>query len=237
MRQIIVSSVVLLLAMTSSAAYADGLIHRLPEDGASVTYKLDITMARGGESKTGTGTLRVSSVGQTTVDDEKCRWIEFTMVMNLDGLERTIISKLLIPEKHLAGGKTPIDHVKKCWLKQDDREVRQIDDVRGNRGGPLPVFLSGPLTDVKKLKPEVVESKLGKLTCKGTAGRLEFKQGKADSVADLETRLHDKAPFGVVTSKIKLTISREGRPQQDITMTLKLVEVGKNAKSELPDAN
>ena len=237
MRQIIVSSVVLLLAMTSSAAYADGLIHRLPEDGASVTYKLDITMARGGESKTGTGTLRVSSVGQTTVDDEKCRWIEFTMVMKMNGRERTMINKVLIPEKRLAVGKTPIDHVKKYWFKSDEIGPREVEDVKGNRGGLLPVFLSGPLKDVKKLKPETTDTKLGKLSCEGMTGRLEVKQGKADLVADFETRLHEKAPFGVVTSKIKLKVSHERLPQQDITMTLKLVEVGKNAKSELPDAN
>jgi len=55
-------------------------------------------------------------------------------------------------------------------------------------------------------------------------------------VADLETRLHGKAPFGVVTSKMKVKISGQG-PQQDITMTLKLADVGKNAKSEFPDAD
>ena len=55
-------------------------------------------------------------------------------------------------------------------------------------------------------------------------------------MADLETRLHGKAPFGVVTSNINLKISGQG-PQQDITMTLKLADVGKNAKSELPDAD
>ena len=192
MRKFVISTVVLLLSLTSSAGYADGLFHRLPEDGASVSYKMEMTIVHGGESKAGNGTLRVSSVGQTTVDDEKCRWIEFKMEMKLDGREQTIIAKVLIPEKHLGNGKTPIDHVKKCWLKEGDREVREVEDVKGNMGGPMPVFLAGPLKDVKKLKPEVIESKLGKLSCEGATGRLEFKQGNTDVVAELAKPQRDR---------------------------------------------
>jgi hypothetical protein len=237
MRQFIISTVVLLLALTSSTGYADGLIHRLPEDGASVTYKMEMTMALGGGAMASTGTLTVSSVGQTTVDDETCRWIEFKMKMKMGKRERTIIGKVLIPEIHLISGKTPIDHVKKCWLKQGDDDVLEVKDVKGEMGGPMPVFLSGPLKDAKKLKPEVIENKLGKLTCKGLAGRLEFKQGTGDGTADIETRLHASAPFGVVTSNIHLKMSHDGQPGENISWTLKLAEVGKNAKSELPDAN
>ena len=185
MRQFMISTVVLLLLLTSSAVYADGLIYRLPKDGASVRYKMELVMERNGMQMTGDGTLSVSSVGQMVVDDEKCRWIEFKMKMKLKGRERTIIGKVLIPEKHLGKGKTPIDHVKKCWLKEGEGEAKEID-ARGQRGGPLPVFLSGPLKDVKKLKPEVVESKLGKLSCEGLTGRLVAKQGKDDLDANLE---------------------------------------------------
>ena len=96
MRQFIISTVVLLLLLTSSAVYADGLIYRLPKDGASVRYKMELVMERNGMQMTGDGTLSVSSVGQTVVDDEKCRWIEFKMKMKLQGRERTIIGKVLI---------------------------------------------------------------------------------------------------------------------------------------------
>ena len=236
MRKFIVSTVALLLLLTSSAVYADGLIYRLPKDGASVRYKMDLVMEQNGMQMTGDGTLSVSSVGQAVVDDEKCRWIEFKMKIKLKDREQTIIAKVLIPEKHLGKGKTPIDHVKKCWFKQDG-ETREVKDVQGQKGGPMPIFLCGPLKDVKKLKQEVVESKLGKLPCEGLTGRLVTKQGKDDLDANLETRLHVKAPFGVMTLKIKLKISRDGQPQQKLTMTLHRAEVGKNAKSELTDNN
>jgi hypothetical protein len=226
----------LLLALISSVTYADGLIHRLPEDGASVSYKMEVTMVDGEESKTTSSTITVSSVGQTTVDDEKCRWIEFKIAMKFEGRQVTTIFKALIPEAHLGSGKTPIDHVKKCWHKQGDGAAREVDNVKGRRGAPLHFFLSGPLKNAKSLKPEIVESKLGKLSCKGTSGRLEFRPNDRNSVADIETRLHEKAPFGVVTSKIKAKAFVDSRRLANITMTFKLIDVGKNAKSELPDA-
>jgi hypothetical protein len=46
-------------------------------------------------------------------------------------------------------GERPLDHVVKAWLKESDNEPEELKDTQGRRGGPLPVFLSAPLDDVK----------------------------------------------------------------------------------------
>ena len=236
MRQLIISAIVLLLS--STVVCADGLIYQLPDDGTSVVYEMEMTVGLTDLPVTGDGTLSVSSVGQVVVDNEMCRWLEFKMEMKLAGRERTVISKLLIPEKHLGLGKSPIDNVKKCWLKENDGEAHEVEDAKGQMGGQLFAFLSGPLKDVKKLKQEVVASKLGELPCEGSTGRLEFKQGDNHIAAEIEARLHDKAPFGVVAWRIELGLfSRDGLLRESVYMTLKLAEFDKNAKSELPNVN
>lgn len=51
----------------------------------------------------------------------------------------------------------------------------------------------------------------------------------------LESRLHDKAPFGVVQSKMNFKVERDGNVRKSGVLTLNVLEVTQNAKSELPD--
>ena len=217
----------------STMAKADGLIHSLPKDGASVTYKFEMTIEVNGMKRTAGGDLVVASVGKSKVGADDCRWIEIGMTAEVDGQQRTTIAKLLIPEKQLAQGKSPIDHVKKAWVKMDDREPRQIEDVKSNQGGPLPMFLCGPATDAKKLKAIAVETKNGKLECAGIEGSRMIKQGDEEIEIKTTTRLNDKVPFGVAATTLRLNVVRGGK--RTITIKMTGAEIGKDAKSVLPD--
>lgn len=157
------------------------------------------------------GSFTMSSVGKATVDKEACRWIEFRMALKTNGQERIIRLKSLVPEKQLAGGKTPASHVKKLWFKVGDADAKVVSDLTDNSAGPLPGFLAGPFGDAKKLKAVPVESGLDKLDYKGVTGSTKFNQGSQKFKMTFTNRLHDKAPFGVVTSKIEIDVTAANR--------------------------
>ncbi len=231
------SSLVLVLLMGSQTAWADGLFYQLPADGSSVVFDLKMKADAGGEEREGGGSLTMSSVGQAEVDGEKARWIEFKMVMQMGEREQTIIAKTLVPEKHLKLGENPFANFSKAWLKQGDRDPKEIKEAVGNDAGPLPAFLSGPLNNKEELEAVEVESGLGKLKCRGVTGDLELDEGNQKIKIAFENRLHNMAPFGVVTSKMKFKVTRDGEAFEGGTLNLSLKEVGTNAKSELPDLN
>jgi hypothetical protein len=49
-----------------------------------------------------------------------------------------------------------------------------------------------------------------------------------------ETRLHEKAPFEVVSSRMQFDVTRDGKVQQTIDATLKLTDFGRDAETALP---
>ncbi|MFP6750730.1 MAG: hypothetical protein VB855_03555, partial [Pirellulaceae bacterium] len=62
-------------SLAGSSLRADGLIHKLPEDGTKVTYKAEFTStpAPPPEFKV---TITLSSVGKVMHEGKACRWIE-----------------------------------------------------------------------------------------------------------------------------------------------------------------
>jgi hypothetical protein len=96
--------------------------------------------------------------------------------------------------------------------------------------------LPGSLTDAKKLPKKTIDSKLGKLECEGHTGTSTLEPGQDyKSEVTYETWVHDKAPFGVVASQVTSKTYHNGDYLREFTMTLRLIEVGKGAKTELPD--
>jgi hypothetical protein len=225
----------LLASLSATAALqADGLIYRLPEDGTSVRYNLELKAGRDGMEKSAGGYLAVGSVGKETVNDEPCRWIEFKMVFDIDGREETILAKMLIPEKALKRGENPGAHLVRGWLKRR-QEPEELKDLQNSRAGPLAAFLAGPAPDAKKLDKMTLDSKLGKLECEGVAGTQTFDQGQEKVEIKQETRLSDKAPFGVVRARLEFKVERDGNPRESGVLTLNVLEVTQGAKSELPE--
>ena len=220
----------LVSGLLMGSALADGLFYRLPEDGSFARFDLQMKMERGGMEMNAQGSLQMSSVGKTAVNGEDCRWIEIKLVMDMNGKEETVLGKILIPEKHLKAGATPLEHAVKGFLKMPGQQTKELNDFKGNEAGPLPLFLSGPLDDLKKLPKEVIDTGIGKLECEGVTGMKAFEEGPNKINVRLENRLSDKAPFGLASSKMDFKTDGGGG-----TLTLRLLDVGKDAKSELPD--
>lgn len=237
-RQLLTTAVLLTIP---AAALADGLVYKLPKDGAKVTY--DYKAVNKDPDNTADrkfdGTLSIASVGTATVDGQKCRWIEVSMLMRTEGREMKNRAKLLISEADIGAGKLMLANVRRGWEKRRDREPTKLDNPLGKRGHPIPAFLADPLKEVKKLPEEEIKTGIGKLKCKGLTGKLTYEQGDADRTDRFEgeytVRLSDKSPFGVASCKIVLKeFVRKMRLDDTIEIEFTLKSVGKNAKSEIP---
>jgi hypothetical protein len=214
-------------------AHADGLLYQLPEDCSWVRFDIQYTYRFDGLEKAGRGmgTIKMSSVGKARERSEACRWIEFTVKLKDGGTERTLIRKLLIPEKYLRKGENPTEHVVRGWAKFDDEDVERAVPVHGR----WPAYLAAPLQEKKKLDEQLVESKLGALRCEGVNGWSEYKEGDLHTKVTYETRFHDKVTFGVASSRMQFEVKRNGKVQATIDGTAKLVDFGGDSKTALQD--
>lgn len=220
----------------AQVARGDGLIYRLPDDGTSVLYELEIKHGPAGMQRDAKGTLKISSVGTEMVGDDKCRWIEIRIAFDDNGQERQILSKSLIPEKHLGKGKSPGENLVRSWLKLPEQEVMELKDFKQPQAGPLAAFLAGPAAAPIKLDPTTIDNaKLGKLECAGETCTYELEQGGNTVETTFEHRLSDKAPFGVLATKLKFATKNGGNVVDAGEATFTLVDVGTSALTELPN--
>jgi len=230
-----------LLVLPAVLARADGLLCQLPKDGTWATYDIDVNAkGPGGMDMSIKGTVYLASVGQVTEGDQPCRWIEvqfkMTMTMGEHKDEKTETSKLLIPEKYLAKGESPLEHVLRAWIRREKGEPQKLDKPNDIDAGPLPLILSAPWKDVKQLDKADVECKLGKVACEGVQGTLELKM-RQDKVmkCKLENRLHADSPFGVAASHWTIELP-EDAGGGTMEWNAKLADFGADAKSKIPDA-
>jgi hypothetical protein len=237
MRTCILSGL-LLACVLVPGAQADGLIYQLPKDGTSVTFDMEVSGSRNGEQKIGKGSLVVGSVGEVTIENEKCRWIEFKMALKLDNDSRVSIVKVLVPETYLGKGKAAGENIVRGWVKGGkggDETVVEIKNTLANEVGPIAAFLSSPPKDPKTLEKTEIDGKLGKLQCPGVSGEVSLDQGGSTFALKFESRLHEKAPFGVVTSTWEFARKNNGQVGESGTFKLTLTDTQTSAVSELPD--
>ena len=230
-----------LAVLFATPVCADGLLYSLPKDGAWVLYDMHFVQVFGGaKGKPWIGTMKLSSVGRqalplkdATQPREWARWIEFDAEGTIEGEPKRIVAKMLIPEQYLAEGKDPVPHIVKGWLLEDDR----TQSISKRTTGPLPMFFAKPLSDVKTLEPKEIECKLGKLKCRGLTGHQAYGDRGGKTKISYETRLHDKAPFGVVTTTIKMEnrLSAGEAAEMSGTCTFRLINAGTGADSALPE--
>lgn len=239
-----------------SAAWADGLIQQLPEDGSWVRFEMEIQYFDPRTSKprrTFTGSQTVSSVGKSTVDDEPCRMIELKTVRRLpdqtgEETDHLNIYKFAIPEKRLKAGEDPLEFVEQGWAKvraqgergQPPASVQLEMDLSREFRNFLWFELPGPLEDLRKLDAEMVECKAGKYTCEGVAGtakgRLSPELRGPEYQFQYETRTHKDVPFGVVRHRCEAKAHfPDGQLAQHTVVTYTLAQIGKNAKSEISE--
>ncbi len=245
MRTIAILVVLTWFVTTTTECAADGLIHKLPADGEWVKFDLEwLGPSPAGElTLLKKGTLTVSSVGRAIADGERCRWIEIRNASLVDDKEVVSIQKLLIPEKYLLGGLNPLGHVVKAWAQHpavNGGAPQEITDTKGEQGRPVRALTDmffGPPGETRALDEEAIETKgFGTLKCPGVAARFVLKRSNLESIFDYETRLHDKAPFGVVTFRSESIHKEDGAVKIPKFVTvLRLADYGTDARSELPD--
>ena len=240
---------VFVIDLVPSLLHADGLIRKLPKDGTWAEYQIDCTIGEGETAWNESGVLRVASLGQVTKDGQACRWLEFAFIPKAEDAkasgpakekpttDRKEIIKVLVPEKFLATGETPLEHILEAWEGRNPGHASKVPHPEDIEGGPLPLLLAGPLKDAKPLPKADVESKLGKVPCEGEKGVLDFKSREGrDFHFEIENRLHADSPFGVVRGEMNGGAPKSAKkPSLNIKWVLKLTDYGDNAKSQMPE--
>lgn len=236
MRLSLIASLLVFVTLIQSAR-ADGLIYQLPADGTQVRYDNEVSFSANGQERTSTGSLTLSSVGVTTVGDQKCRWIEIKTTRKTDNGERITIAKFLVPEKELGKGKSAGEHLIRGWIKQGENEPQPVTDLKGPQARLLVAYLAGPPQNQRDLDQTEIDGKLGKLSCRGVAGDYEFVGDNGSLSVTMENRLNEKAPFGVVSAVWKFERKQNGQVMGSGTSKLTLIDISTTALSELPDRN
>lgn len=222
-----IASILTAMALFGSSVRADDVVRQLPKDGAWVLYHFTEKWDDGTER---TLQFMISLVGQTTIKNEKCRWIE--LKLKSDGAKSwSVVYKWLVSEKNLTLGGTALANAHKTWRKWRDKNPREFNlkesIVR------LYLFAPPPLKGAKKIgKIETVEWQQGQLKCDVAVVRAhyEFPTETTDTVFHL--KLHKRVPFGVAAAK--LTVDSSDGVQG--TIEYWLMDMGANAKSEIPEA-
>jgi hypothetical protein len=218
-----------------SSARADGIIMQLPEDGAWVSY--NVRMVVNGTINI-TGKTRISSVGKAFTEQGACRWLEGKVEVELTDQKFGGVAKFLVPEKELKRGGDPSSHAVKAWGKLLDQPLA---DLKVQPSDPVTqivqIFAGGPLKEAKDLPAINVANKLGNLECPGATGVTEFVglQGRTMK-PKIETRWNDKVPFGVVEHRMDLDEALDNDGRLVIQIHLTYEDSGKDAVSELQDA-
>ena len=213
-----------------AAGPAEGLFYQLPPDGTWARFRVSYTFKAGEQQQSGEQTLWMASVGEVTEQGEPCRWIEFRQDAVENGVKRFWIRKLLIPVRYLKQGENPTAHVLRGWTQQETGDVEPAVAVHGR----WPALLAGPLQDQKQLPPATVRTSLGTLTAEGFSGWITFDEGNQRSRVTFETRVHPKAPFGVLASRMVFDVSIEGT-SYTIDSTAELAGSGVGATTALPE--
>jgi hypothetical protein len=244
-------------SIVSGSSFGDGLIFQLAPDGTWVRYatttdgeatskelpKMDLSM---------TGTLTVSSVGEVTRSQQKCRWIELKSETKAKDAYPKLVLKMLIPEDCARKGSDPLSHCVLTFFDPkpvDAKGIKSYIDEGFNRVqyeiDRFRDVFPPPLANSKSLPRETIETPAGKFEeCEILVGTFDYDgpllgDGRSVFKATYRTAVHPQAPFGVVRMQCEM----EGREiHGDFSgsfkakKTLTLEEIGKDAVSDLPEA-
>ncbi|MSR56662.1 MAG: hypothetical protein EXS05_03185 [Planctomycetaceae bacterium] len=224
-------------------AVADESARTLPADGTWVRYFATAGVARPDETILH---YTYSLVGTKTVNDQVCRWVEMkTEVRNVAYSE---IVKLLIPERELLEGKTPVKSLVRGWTKMNDDPVQSmlekesIDDAEYWYGWTTLVY-PGPQRDAKVVRhPRIVEYQDDRLDiAEGremtyTASRRDASNGNTyPIVIEAAYWTHPKVPLGWASAKLRVEYRRNDSLLRVGTCESSVQAFGIDAKSALPD--
>ena len=236
--------VAVLVASSSSASSAGGLLETLPKDGSWTKYYMEIKSEK--PMQTMTGTFIIRSVGSVTENGEKCRWIEMQMEGERNGKKQHSIFKILVKEKDFKPGSKSVLEIVRGWKQNKaDGEVKELTDREKSPDGEVAILFGGKRKDVKKLKTEkVIDYQKGKLKITtGTTGTLELKPAP-NTPADFKYTFvqsvwpHKNVPFGTAAMELQMEIKIKDMVVSKMKMTFTVQDHGtggKQAKSALPD--
>ena len=244
-------------SIVSGSAIGDGLIFRLPADGTWARYatktdgevsskelpKMDLAM---------TGTLTLSSVGQATRSQQKCRWIELKSETKAKEAYPKLVLKMLIPEDRLKRGDDPLSHCVLTFFDPkpvDSKGIKSYIDEGFNRVqyeiDRFRDVFPPPLDNSKGVPRETIETPAGKFEdCEILVGTFDYDgpllgDGRSVFKATYRIAVHSQAPFGVVRMQCEMEgceIHGEFSGSFKAKKTLMLDEIGKGATSDLPEA-
>jgi hypothetical protein len=231
-----------IVVLTCARVLGDGLIYQLPPDGHWASFKVD---GRGktadGSDVTMQGTLKLSSVGKVDMNGESYRWIELELNVKHNGSAVYSADKLLIPEKHLVSGGSPLEHVARYWKKPTIKSTAKERNLNGEGVkyalALLSPYLHGPFDDVQRSSAIKIETALGELECPGLSARDTIElPGGVIMKKRYWIRGHRRAPFGVVAWAEEEIIERNKEHSSSMTRKLILESLGTDAVSVMPDA-
>jgi hypothetical protein len=253
----LMSVVVLVCSIPGASVRADGLVFQMPPDGTWARFDVKTD----GEFKPGQspaqkiafpGTLTISSVGQVTRNEQKCRWVELKSETKTEGVHPKLTLKMLIPEEHCQRGADPLAHSIRTHFnpKGVDKNAPAVEsfiDEGFNRiqyeverfRGVFPKQLAG----AKGLARETVDTPAGKFEdCEVIVGTSDYdgcllNDGRMVHHAQYKIVLNPKAPFGVVSLNLQGTvreITAKNAVSGKLAQTLTLAAVGNDAVSDLP---
>ncbi len=240
-----ITCALLLLPVVAAFSLADGLVFKVPDDKTAAVYGLEFNLESNGKKLVQKGTVTIASVGQAEVSDVKLRWLEIAIKISEGEEKYRMIFKVLIAEKFLQEGGSPSECILKCWWA---RKIRPDEDGKNlkaellekhphdERWSYLPtLILTGSLNDKKRLEGVEMGTPFGKAVCYGVSGKFDYEQETRHWQTKVETRLHPKSPFGVVSSRVEFTMRREPRNLVFTGVALfTLTEVLQNYEGELP---
>lgn len=213
-------------ALSPLTLHADGVIVRLPDEGAWVRY--DLKASTEDAARTEQLTVTMSSVGTLTVENDKCRWIELVY----EHRSGVAIIKLLIPEKAFKPGENPLTSVVRGWVKVGDKKAEARKDFAN--GGELLYFLTPPLSDLKDCEKKRISFGNDVLDCNGRVGHFRLADGQAKMDVAYHFWLNDKVPFGVAAVETQEALDTGGESKK-VTTKITLNAFGKDGQSKLPD--
>lgn len=225
--------VVCSLLFATSAVRADGLIQKLPADGSWAKYRLELTINTSDGERTLHSTITIRSVGKLEEKGEKCRWIEIAF----DGPDHKSVVKLLMLEKDLKKGKNPLSSMVRGWWKES--EASAVEPLSDPEKRPfLPALTGGPVENAKAADAAVFEfPQLGKVELAGVIGTRRQERDQLVIESRHELRFSDRTPFGGVAINGEFVGKQEGVERFKGKFTIKLVDMGNDAKSDLADWN
>jgi hypothetical protein len=217
----------------AAPAVADGLIFRLPPDGAfaefqgeavaSMELSPEVERLLTPEGKVALGdkqtklrvTVTVSSVGRVRRAGQACRWIEMKWTTEDDrsGARNENVLKVLVAARYLRRGQDPLAHAALTFFNPKGVDRDGVEPAPGfNRiqyelDRFRPVFPE-PLRKVVALPKRTVTSPAGTFKdCEVISGVTSYDgplwEGRMEFQSEWEIALHEDAPFGIVEMRCR----------------------------------